>query len=141
MDRDQEKFIKKIAEELALASHQSKDKEVSGLFMDILNRLTELEHSLKTLISKSNAHDAVHLTLTSNMEKGFAKVDGKLDFQNGRVKTNEIRIAYAMGGLAVISMIAVPILAWALYTLVNIENTIDDKIIDRLSTYEFELVK
>ena len=32
-------LIKEIAQELALAMHQSKDKEVSGLFVDINNKL------------------------------------------------------------------------------------------------------
>ena len=43
---EQSDLIKKIARELALASHQSKDKEVSGLFADIKRRMETIENNL-----------------------------------------------------------------------------------------------
>jgi uncharacterized protein YicC (UPF0701 family) len=43
---DHTELIKQIARELALASHQSKDKEVSGLFADIKRRMETIESNL-----------------------------------------------------------------------------------------------
>lgn len=39
MSSEEHEYIKKIAQELATASHQSRDREVSGLFRDINNRI------------------------------------------------------------------------------------------------------
>lgn len=43
MTRDRREEIKVIAEELALAMHQSRDKEVSGLFAEIRKDLKALD--------------------------------------------------------------------------------------------------
>lgn len=42
-------LIRKLAKELALASHQSRDKEVSGLFREIKSSLNALESDVSSL--------------------------------------------------------------------------------------------
>lgn len=46
MTNDTRQYIKEIAQELALASHQSRDREVSGLFVEIKRDITNLEKTL-----------------------------------------------------------------------------------------------
>jgi len=91
-------------------------------------------------------HAKVHDQMITTMEKGFDKVDKSFEsviktqkIANGRTSKNELKIAWATGGLAVLSAILLPILAWALYTLVNVEKQITLQ--DELSTYEFELLE
>lgn len=43
---EQKRFIKEILHEVSLASHQSKDSEVSGLFVDIKKELRALNDKL-----------------------------------------------------------------------------------------------
>ena len=45
-------LIKRLAQELATASHQAKDKEVSGLFMKIDARMEKMEQSVSDLASR-----------------------------------------------------------------------------------------
>ncbi len=49
--RDQN-YIKEIAQELALAMHQSRDKEVSGLFSEIKDDIGELRKEVETMRSQ-----------------------------------------------------------------------------------------
>lgn len=46
MTNDTRQYIKEVAQELAFASHQSRDKEVSGLFVEIKRDITNLEKTL-----------------------------------------------------------------------------------------------
>lgn len=49
MSAEEQEYIKKIAQELATASHQSRDREVSGLFKEINNKLDNLERDIKEI--------------------------------------------------------------------------------------------
>jgi hypothetical protein len=39
-----------------------------------------------------------------NLEKGQKRIEGKIDTQNGRIRKNEIKIAFVSGGLAVLGI-------------------------------------
>lgn len=75
------------------------------------------------------------------LETSATEIKTRLDVANGRTKTNERAIAMAQGGLIVVSLIAVPMLGWALFTLVNLQNTITDIVEKELATYKFEIVE
>ena len=49
MTQDSRRYIKEIAEELALAMHQSRDKEVSGLFVEIKDDISSLRDEVKVM--------------------------------------------------------------------------------------------
>ena len=74
MTNDTRQYIKEIAQELALASHQSRDKEVSGLFAEIKRDITNLE---KTLIG-------IDFTLK--------QISRTMQSQDELIKSNESRI-------------------------------------------------
>jgi hypothetical protein len=92
----------------------------------------------------SREFELIHKSLKSvhdEMSSGFTKVTSRQDVANGRTKTNELRIAMAMGGLAILGVTAVPLLSWALYTLVNIDSSVREVVTQELSHYEFEVAK
>lgn len=93
--------------------------------------------ALANIQSMLQEQTRAHETLLSKVEVGFAGNQSRQDVANGRTKTSEIRIAQAMFGLSIIAMMVLPILSWALFTLVNIGDTIDARIDKSLSTYEF----
>ena len=96
--------------------------------------LTQLQDTLKQ-------HTVVHEHILEKIDIGFTGTNVRQDIANGRTTTNEMRIAYASGGLAVVALIAVPLLTWALYSLVNIQTTVTDILRSELSHYEFELIE
>ncbi len=49
MSQDVQDYINKIAKELALAQHQSRDREVSGLFKEISANIKSLKNDLTRL--------------------------------------------------------------------------------------------
>lgn len=49
MTQDNRNYIKAVAEELALAMHQSRDKEVSGLFSEIKDDISSLRDEVKVM--------------------------------------------------------------------------------------------
>ena len=110
-------------------------QEFNGDFVKELPVLmTQLQDTLKQ-------HTVVHDHILEKIDVGFTGVNVRQDVANGRTKTNEMRIAYASCGLAVVALIAIPLLSWALYSLVNIQTTVSDILEKELSTYEFELVE
>ncbi len=57
---------------------------------------------------------------------------------NGRVTIIERWQYTFMGGLGVLTFIVVPLLAWALYTLSNINETVHKSVDEALSAYNIE---
>lgn len=57
---------------------------------------------------------------------------------NGRMTKLERWQAYMTGGMTVLTLIVVPILAWALWVLVNIQGQVHTAVDDALSAYEIE---
>ncbi len=49
MNQDNRNYIKEVAQELALAMHQSRDKEVSGLFSEIKDDISSLRDEVKVM--------------------------------------------------------------------------------------------
>lgn len=49
MTQENRNYIKEIAQELALAMHQSRDKEVSGLFAEIKDDISSLRDEVKVM--------------------------------------------------------------------------------------------
>ena len=62
-DSDQKAYIKSIAQELALASHQAKDRETSGLFQEIRNSIEKVETKLTDLKSSVDSLEASYITI------------------------------------------------------------------------------
>lgn len=110
-------------------------EEFNGDFVkDLPVLLTQLKDTLAS-------HTTVHDHILEKIDGGFTGVNIRQDIANGRTKTNEMKIAYASGGLAVVALIAVPLLSWALYSLVNIQTTVTDILQKELSIYEFEIAE
>lgn len=57
---------------------------------------------------------------------------------NGRVSKLENWKYFISGGMSMIVLIVVPILAWALYVLVNIQGQVHSAVDDALSAYNIE---
>lgn len=74
------------------------------------------------------------------IDKGFARFEEAQEDENKRISRNELNIAFAQGGLAVVMIIVLPMLAWALWTLVNIpqqiNETVNKAVSQALSVYE-----
>lgn len=85
-------------------------------------------YSSQTLDLMFKRQDENHQTLLTTVKEGFTMVTTRQDIANGRIKKNELKIAMAMGGIIVLSMFAVPVLGWALYTLVNLPQTISETV-------------
>lgn len=81
-------------------------------------------------------HTKVHATILDTVKTGFEKTNLRQDLANGRTRKNELAIAFAQGGLAIVTMIIVPMLGWALWTLVHFPETMNKAIQDALSVYE-----
>ena len=76
-----------------------------------------------------------------DMKRQLNRIEAQTTKTNGRVSRNELRIAYAIGGLAILSLIALPILGWALFTLVSIESTIAKTVQNQLDGFELQIVE
>lgn len=77
-----------------------------------------------------------HQDIMSIVENGFEKVTDRQDIANGRTLKNELAISFAQGGLAVVTMIGVPILGWSLYELVHLDKKIQASVQEALTIYE-----
>lgn len=69
MTEETKQYIKQLADELALASHQAKDSEVSGLFADIKNELKVLNAKLIDFEQR-----AVHWDITTRIVYGLVTI-------------------------------------------------------------------
>lgn len=104
---------------------------------DQFEKFENLSTEVAVIKSTLDNHTKVHDDILREMRSGFVEIKTRLDVANGRTKKNEKAIAFAQGGLAVMAIVAVPILAWALYTLVNIHIEISDVVAKELENYEF----
>lgn len=66
MSIEEKEYLKKLAQELSAASHQSRDKEVSGLFREIKNDIESMKKDL------SHLEDAVY-----RLEESYTSFDKK----------------------------------------------------------------
>lgn len=79
----------------------------------------------------------------NDLKDGQDRIESQVKLTNGRVTTLEKWRYTMVGGIAVLSMVVVPILGWSLYTLVNLQDKINiatsTAIAQVLSTYEVQI--
>lgn len=74
----------------------------------------------------------------TDLRHWMERVETQVKHTNGRVTALE-RWKYAgVGAISILSIVVLPILSWALYTLVNIHNEINDAVQQALSVYNIE---
>lgn len=79
--------------------------------------------------------------LSTNVAIGFTEVKGKQDQTNGNVKNLQLWKAGLTGATSVLTLLIVPLLTWALYTLSSIDGKINKGVADALSAYEVTMIK
>lgn len=74
----------------------------------------------------------------NDLRKGQDRIEEQTKKTNGRVSDMERWRSFMTGAMAVLTTLVVPILAWAIYTLVNIQHTIYQTVDEALSAYDIE---
>lgn len=133
-----EDYLKGLEEGM---KHSQPSRETRQRFERLEDLVKDLPTKLASIEAFLKSHEQVHKDLRDMVQGGFAQSHTRHDVSNGRLKDNERKIALATGGLMVIALIAVPILTWALFTLVNLQATIQEQVRDVLVHYEFELIE
>ena len=89
--------------------------------------------------------DAFHEKLTEKMDtfevdvrQSLSRIELQTTQHNGRMTKVEKWQSYISGGMTVLTIIVVPILAWALWVLVNIQGQVHNAVDDALSAYNIE---
>ena len=75
--------------------------------------------------------DLIHESMDDKLDKILVQTTA----HNGRMSKLERWQAYMSGGMTVLVIIVVPILAWALWVLVNIQGQVHNAVDDALSAY------
>lgn len=75
----------------------------------------------------------------SNTSTTLAEIRVQTKLTNGRVTAAERWQYVFTGGLSVLTLIVVPLLAWALYTLAGIQNTVNTSVNQALSAYDIKV--
>lgn len=70
-----------------------------------------------------------------DVRESLSRIEVQTHLTNGRVSKLENWRYFVSGGMAVIVIIVVPILTWALYVLVNIQGQVHHAVDDALSAY------
>lgn len=71
-----------------------------------------------------------------DVRESLTRIEEQTTRHNGRMTRMEEWKAFMSGGMAVLTLIVMPILGWALYVLVNIDDKVDSSIKDALSVYD-----
>lgn len=71
-----------------------------------------------------------------DIANSLSRIEIQTTTTNGRVKTLEKWMYLVMGGTGVLSLIVIPILSWALFTLVNIDSKVHAAVDEALSAYQ-----
>lgn len=90
---------------------------------------------------KLDGHTTVHTDILNRIDEGFKQVNARQDVANGRTGKNELWINRAIGGLVVVSMVILPLLSWALYTLTNVNDEVLNAVRSELDSYQIEIVE
>lgn len=72
----------------------------------------------------------------NDLQKGQDRIESQVKLTNGRVTQLERWKYIGMGATSVLTLIVVPILAWALWVLVNIQGQVHNAVDEALSAYE-----
>lgn len=84
----------------------------------------------------------------TNREIDEWRTDVKQDLQNiliqttahnGRMSKIEGKWMYLTGATSVLTMLVVPLLGWAIYTLANLNHIIQETVKDALSVYDLDI--
>ena len=79
----------------------------------------------------------------TDLQDGQNRIENQVKLTNGRVTTLEKWRYTVAGGVAVLSMVVIPILGWSLYTLVNLQDKINvattTAVAQVLSNYEIQI--
>lgn len=70
-----------------------------------------------------------------DMEKALGRIEAQTTATNGRVSKLENWKYFISGGMSIITVIVVPLLAWALYVLVNIQGQVHSAVDEALAAY------
>lgn len=112
---------------------QFSNREITSMFENVNNMVANVSGNLDEHITNSKQ---AHKDIMSAVEVGFSKTNDRQDVANGRTRKAEIAIAVAQGGLAVVCIICIPLIGWALYELVHIDQRITESVQAALSAYE-----
>jgi len=74
----------------------------------------------------------------SDVKGGLERIERQTVATNGRVTKLERWKYIGMGATSVLTLIVVPILAWALWVLVNIQGQVHEAVDQALSAYDIE---
>lgn len=98
--------------------------------------LTEMVGGIHDIKNTLESHTGVH----NNIMDAVGKSNNKLDYTNGKVGELIKWRERINGGMAVagvfMSIIVIPILAWSVYSLVRLPQTIQESIQEALVVYE-----
>lgn len=71
----------------------------------------------------------------SEIIETLGRIEAQTTKHNGRLKKGEENWAFTKGALSILTLLVLPILAWAIYVLVNIDTRIHEAIIDAATDY------
>lgn len=74
-------------------------------------------------------------TMFDEIKETLSRIEAQTTKTNGRVSSLESWKYISMGATGVLTTIVVPILSWALYTLVNINQVVHESVDEALSAY------
>ncbi len=105
-----------------------KNREIDAMAKSLNGAIDELK---KDLTGQNDAARAETLA-------GFEAVNKRQDVANGRTTKLEKWQYTTLGGVSVLSIIVVPLLGWALYTLTDIQSQIHQAVDQALSAYNIQ---
>ena len=71
----------------------------------------------------------------NDLKGGLSRVEAQVTKTNGRVSSQERWQAYINGAITILATLVVPLLAWAIYTLANLNQIIHATVDQALSAY------
>lgn len=76
-----------------------------------------------------------------DIKDALGRIETQTTLTNGRVSSQERWRAYMTGGMTVLTIIVVPLLAWAMWVLANIQGQVNSAVDQALASYEITETK